>query len=222
MIALFTAPAIPRHPAKFTPTILATVADILRDQNLRILDPFAGVGGIHALRHWGHETFGVELEPEWAAASPHTIVGDATSLPFASGSFDAIVTSPAYGNRMADHHEARDDSRRNTYRHALGRPLAENNAGAMQWGDVYRALHTMAWLDALYVLAPSGLVIVNVSNHIRAGIEQPVVEWHLAALLSLGCRVVEIRRVATPRQRFGANGGARVDGEVVMVLRKKP
>lgn len=219
MSALFDAPAIPRHPARFTPAIVATLVDVLSDAAYDILDPFAGVGGIHALRHWGHVTTGVELEPEWAAASPHTEVGDATRLRFGDASFDAVVTSPAYGNRMADHHEARDDSRRNTYRHALGRPLSDGNAGAMQWGAAYRRLHASAWIEAVRVVRPGGLVVVNVSNHIRAGVEQLVAEWHAETLIRLGCRIHEMRRVSTPRNGFGANGDVRVDGELVMAFR---
>src|SRR2546426_4572611 len=102
----------PRHPAKWTTTVLERVQRLLdEDPHLwrtpppRVLDPFAGVGGIHNLR--GYRTAGMELEPEWASASPSTIVADAVKLPFADATFDALVSSPCYGNRMADHHEAR-------------------------------------------------------------------------------------------------------------------
>ena len=70
-----------------------------------------------------------------------TVVGDARALPFADASFHAIATSPCFGNRMADHHEARDPSVRHTYRHRLGRPLSEGSAGALQWGPAYREFH---------------------------------------------------------------------------------
>jgi hypothetical protein len=65
---------------------------------------------------------------------------------FDDATFDAICTSPTCGNRMADHHEARDISPRHTYRHVLGRPRTPGNSGALQWGDgiageEYRALH---------------------------------------------------------------------------------
>src|SRR5437868_9381022 len=103
-----------------------------------VLDPFAGVGGIHTLAALGiAHTVGVELEPECALQHPRNIVGSALALPFPDDTFDAIVTSPCYGNRMADHHDAKDASRRNTYTHALGRPLAFANAGSLQWGDSY-------------------------------------------------------------------------------------
>lgn len=78
-----------------------------------VLDPFAGVGKIHTLEN---HTSGIELEPEWAAQAPInkgiTIVGDALErmrewATFYVG-FDAVVTSPTYGNRMADHHDAKE------------------------------------------------------------------------------------------------------------------
>lgn len=266
----------PRHPAKFTGAVLDTITRALTEHSpthgLRILDPFAGVGGVHQLHaKGGHDTVGVELQPEWAAANPRTVVGDATALPASwAGTFDALVTSPCYGNRMADHHQAADPckpcagtgedhthandchpdcdgrhhrgdgmaicprgpvqckachgsglSKRNTYAHALregGAEPVEGSAAMMQWGPEYRELHTQAWREALRVLRPGGLIMVNISNHVRDNVEQKVAEWHLYVFIAMGCRLWEVRRIRTPRQRQGANASLRVDGELLLVL----
>lgn len=154
-------PAVPDHPAKFSKALLALLGRMLTAEvaavgPLRVLDPFAGPGGIHELAQEGVETFGVELQPEWAAAHPDTICGSVLELPsiFPAGTFSALCTSPCYGNRMADHHQAeercapcaatgrlvvdgvesecepcagtgRRDHHRNTYAHALRRSGAE-------------------------------------------------------------------------------------------------
>lgn len=217
-----TADAV-KHPAKYTPSVLDAIRDVVDAEAaqlgrpLDIIDPFAGIGGIHALD--GHNTTGVEIEPEWAAAHPANRQGDATNLPFPAGSFDAMATSPCYGNRMADTYDGRDGSRRMTYRLSLGHDLDPSSAAGLQWGPAYRDLHRAAWLEAMRVVRPGGLLIVNVSNHIRGGDEQPVVEWHLRTLLELGAGLVEARAIGTPRYRHGANHGARVDAERLLVLR---
>lgn len=223
-----TALPLPKHPSAFSATVLATVGAVLRreterqEATIRVCDPFAGVGRIHSLARPTIDTVGVELEPEWAACNDRTMQGDSrylTSL-FRDGSFDAIATSPTYGSRMADHHEAKDTSRRITYRHTLGRPLSEGNSGAMQWGAAYRALHEEVWASCWRILKPGGLFVVNVSNHVRKKEIVPVVEWHLATLLALPTLLVEIIPVATPRMRFGENHAARVEAEHVLITRK--
>lgn len=110
------------HPAKFSGPILdhlqarvnaVAAAGPYLTGPVRVLDPFAGVGGVHVLAVPGEvETVGIELEPEWANQHPDTQVGDATKLPFEDGSFDVVATSPCYGNRMADAHEAKDPCKR--------------------------------------------------------------------------------------------------------------
>jgi len=133
-----------RHPARYTDVLLPAFAELLQGAR-RIIDPFAGTGKVFALESLlpGCVVDAIEIEPEWAAMHPRTTVGNALTLPWPDAAFDAAVTSPTYANRMADHHKARDASRRNTYRHALGRTLHPANSGAMQWGDDYRAFH---WL----------------------------------------------------------------------------
>ena len=85
--------------------------------------------------------------------------------------FDGICTSPTYGNRMADSHDAKDGSSRNTYTHKLGRKLDVNNSGKMQWGNEYKKLHTKAWNECFRVLKNDGVFILNFKNHIKKGKE---------------------------------------------------
>ena len=86
-----------KHPATYSPGVIHAMATILNDEanrldidgdQLTVLDPMAGTGGVHALRG---RTTGVELEPEWANQHPGTKVGDATALPFTDGVFNVVA-----------------------------------------------------------------------------------------------------------------------------------
>lgn len=106
------------HPAEYSPEVLEAIDEVLASNHplspragLRILDPYAGKGsGVDAWAATGYDAIGVELEPEWGCASPRIVQGSALLLPDLDlgGSFDAVITSPCYGNRMADNHEAKD------------------------------------------------------------------------------------------------------------------
>lgn len=207
------------HPARYTAALVPVFADIL-DGYDRVLDPFAGTGQRLAALAETHELVGIELEPEWANVSEWVQQGNALDLPFPDDSFDAICTSPTYGNRLADHHNASDPESRRSYTHDLGRQLHADNSGAMQWGDEYRSFHDAAWCEAVRVLGPGGLFVLNIKDHIRNGKRQYVSGWHVTTLIRLGLEYLYEVPVDAPSMRAGANSEARIGSEMVYVLRK--
>lgn len=200
-----------KHPAKYTDALLPVFAELLEGCTI-VLDPFAGTGKIHSLPY---ETIGVEIEKEWAEMHEKTMIGDATNLQFANCEFDAICTSPTYGNRMADCHNAKDGSSRNTYTHKLGRTLKDNNTGKMQWGEKYKELHIKAWKECFRVLKEDGVFILNFKNHIRKGKEMDVFSWHVKILIELGFSLDLVKQVKTNGNGFGQNGKLRTGFEFV-------
>jgi SAM-dependent methyltransferase len=219
----------PRHPAKWSKAVLGVLAHIVDREAeqlghpLRVLDPFAGVGRarLEKALKGNARVAGVELELDWGIVDDGlTIIGDARHTLFSDNTFDAVITSPCYGNRMADHHNAQDDSRRNTYRHALGHDLTPGSAAGLQWGDTYRQFHLEALTEMMRVVRPGGLIVINMSDHIRKGERQPVVWWWTKAMFDdLAATLVEVRQVATPRLKYGANSDARVPGEQIITGR---
>ena len=207
------------HPAKYSDVLLPVFDRFLPDDTHNILDPFAGTGKLRKIRP---NCVLLEIEPEWASISG-AVVGDATKMPFDDLFFDAVCTSPTYANRMADSFEDKQPDKkykRNTYRHALGRKLSENNSGGMQWGDKYKTLHIDAWKESFRVLKLNGVFVLNISDHIRKGETVHVTQWHIESLIKIGFKQTDHIKVPTKRQRFGQNGNLRVAHESVLVFHK--
>lgn len=210
------------HPAPFSDPIIAKIREHLPAVGT-VLDPFAGTGRVHEFANDDRKTIGIEIEQEWADKHDDTIHGDALVVLAAMepGSVDAIATSPTYGNRMADHHDAKDDSVRLTYKHTLGRDLADANSGAMQWGDEYKAFHLTAWTEAVEALRPGGTFTINIKNHVRDGVVQRVIEWHIDTLgRLLGLQLTTLDDVPTRGLMAGANANTRTGVEYVITFRK--
>lgn len=215
-----------KHPAKYTDTFIPIFSEILNNCDV-VLDPFAGTGKLALIKDHGFKGKVIcnELEPEWTKSADYDVdewrVGDAAKMDWAEdNSIDAICTSPTYGNRMADHFNAKDGSKRITYRHFLGRPLDESNTGRMQWGEKYRKKHVEVYKECIRVLKNNGKMVVNISDHIRAGEQIPVVDWHKNTLIELGMKLVDEIKINTPRMGFGANAKARVEHEFILVFSK--
>jgi tRNA G10 N-methylase Trm11 len=226
MNTLFDLPeANPQHPAKYTDALLSAFVRMLNGCN-RILDPFGGTGKVFLLNVWypDMDIQAVEIEPEWARINPRTTLGNALALPWRDNYFDAICTSPTYGNRMADRLIDLSNCARDynyiTYSQKLNRNLHQDNSGAMQWGEAYREFHVKAWTEATRVLAPCGTFVLNIKNHIRAGKEQLVTEWHIETLLSLGYQLIEHEKINTPSMRYGQNSEKRIEYESVIKFTK--
>lgn len=211
------------HPAKYSDALLPVFARLLQGCP-SILDPMAGTGKIFKLQELLRPTpfiCGIELEPEWACLQSGMVVGNALRLPFPDQSFSAINVSCTYGNRLADHHVAKDGSLRHSYTHDLGHPLHPDNSGQLQWGTAYQDFHWAAWAEARRVLLPHGRFVLNIKDHIRKGQVVPVTAFHVACLTDLGFIVREEVCIETPALRYGANREARVPYESVILLELK-
>lgn len=219
------------HPARYSTGMLDVFGDLI-DRYQRnhlggieglpfLLDPFAGVGTIHELDKISALTFGIEIEPEWADLHPQTTLGSALELPSENEFFDIVCTSPTYGNRLADSHNATDPERRRSYTHDLGRKLNDNNSGHMQWGPEYILFHEEAWAETDRVLTPGGIVILNIKDHIRDGNRQAVSAWHARHFTyDLGYELVDCVPFTGRNLALGDNRASRVDAELIWVFRK--
>ena len=211
-----------RHPAKYTAAIAQLFERLLLayvPPPAVVLDPFAGTGKLlDRLAVLGYEPRGIELEPDWVC-SRFVVRGNALTLPYVFGTIDAVVTSPTYGNRMAD--KDMRESVAGTYAKGLGRIASEGSSCHMQWGDEYRAFHEAHLAEVDRVLVDRGVYVLNMKNHYRRKEEQDVVGWWWDACDRLGWRRVVSVFVDTPGNRHGQNSELRADGEWVGVWMKE-
>lgn len=216
------------HPATFSAELIPVLVDACRPwAGGVLLDPFAGIGKANIVAdEIGAVFMGFEIEPEWAAWNPNIRVVDSTQMPLADCSVNCVVTSPPYGNRMADryagsprdmdHAKANGSIPRRTYRVSLGRDLHEHNAGRYAFNSIYKDLCSKVWTEVHRVLRPNGGFVLNVSDHIKDGKTVHVVDWHVETIVQLGFSLDKTTDVATRRFRFGANSEKRTPAEKVL------
>ena len=216
-----------RHPAKYTDSFLPIFYEELKDTG-NVLDPMGGTGKIGTLKEHGYggKIYSNELESEWALQGYENgcdviTMNDAENMEWEDGFFDAVCTSPTYGNRMADSHRAKDGSKRNTYTHTIGRDLHEENTGKMQWGKSYQEKHKRIYIEIKRVLKSQGVFILNIKNHIRKGKEVDVSSFHKDLILNNGFKLSKELKIPVRGNGFGQNGNVRVDHEFIFVFEKE-
>lgn len=214
-----------KHCATFTPSVQAAIQELWEDLPGGILDPFAGIGTIHGMGR--ADTFGIEIEPEWADQHDRTLTGDSLGLVDLlidedEPTYRGIVTSPTYGNRMADQYDGRDGSTRATYAISLGHEVHDASTARLQWGQPYRHWHhqhIQAWRR---LLDDEGWVILNMKDHPRGGERMRVCRWWLHTMLCTGFDLVTAVQVDTPGMKFGAQGDIDIGHEMVYLFETVP
>ncbi len=152
---------------------------------------------------------------------------DIQEIETSSGTYigEGYLHHNCYGNRMADHHNARDGSHRRSYKHYLGRDPHEASAATLLFGPNYKLLHEDV-IEACYrLLLPGGIFVWNTKNSIvtKGGkvVEiRRVTEWFARLFCELGLLAEHLIDVETPGYRFGVNRDLRMPSEKVMVFRK--
>lgn len=214
-----------KHPAKYTDELFPELARGLQGCR-RVLDCFGGTGKIGRLKEFGvkAEIWTIELEREWAEQGPangvdHVIVGNALLQEFEPGFFDAVVCSPTYGNRLADHCDWKDDSKRIAYKAYLGRKLTRGNSGMWPFqSSEYLTFHRLMWQKVESWLAPGGLFRLNSKDSYAGQRLQMVSKWHADQILALGFDLAYLVPVPVRGHRQGSNHHLRVPQEDVFTF----
>jgi tRNA G10 N-methylase Trm11 len=212
-----------KHPAVMGQHILSICSEFLPKKGCRVLDPFAGIGTTARLLT-EYDVVGVEIEVEWAEQNESVICGDSLVEVPKLGKFDAVLTSPAYGNRMADDFNAGDGSKRITYRHRLGRCLSDGTTANLHFGrknKKYETLHKNIWRVCVDALKDGGVFILNCKDFIAGGETMTVTDWHINTLTDLGLELVNQKQVQSKGMRFGKNSEKRIAFENVVCLQKR-
>ena len=109
--------------------------------------------------------------------------------------------------------------RRRSYAISLGRRLSTGSGAALQWGKNYRDMHLNVMLN--WADWGVGGAVINISDHFRDGVLQPVSSWWIEAMTHLaGFELIEARSIATRRFKDGANRDARAEHECVLVFKR--
>ena len=215
------------HHTRYNPKIIEAIETRIGKSKM-ILEPMAGtlerLSCLEKPERGYHLVWGVELEPEWVEENPHPrfIQGDARNLPFEDEFFDVIVVSPSYGNRDSDRTgEWWDNSDRKTYAGALGRNVSEASM-CLPYGPEYKKLHGLAWCEAVRVLKPDGLFVINLKNFIARHAIVPMSQFHRNMLRSLGLEEFDDTSIPTRGRPSGENADVRAEQVEKIYLYTRP
>lgn len=227
------------HPARFSKEIVDAFRDLL-PAGIHVHDPFGGDGVRlgHLCTELGLTFSGTEIEPEFIIDT-RVRKGDSTkarTYPRQDRWPYWIVTSPVYPNGMADHWEAKDKSKRKTYRWVLAqllgydRPLHKNNQARYGYRGTKRGGRSIKrsqyWRIARecaehWVFADR--IVLNVSDfmHSNTDVEPAVQDW-IDMLVDMGWKIERDIDVSTRRYKNGSDESRdqRVEHERVIVFQR--
>lgn len=178
------------HSAKWSAEVIDLIAAAHEAEPFPgpVVDPFAGIGHGLADALPDVELWGLEIQPQWAdhPDTPGWIrQGDALDLLAYPAKLGTVITSPTYGNRMADKYRGpkcehcagfgydgpaipddmapchvcggtgHDGTGRRGYAIDLGEIPADGSSAVLQWGPKYKAFHHR-WLLLMARLLPEG------------------------------------------------------------------
>ena len=219
-----------KHPAQFSDELLIPLERAIRrfsDDNghVDVVDPFAGPGiKMNDLcQRCGWSFFGMDIEA-WDGRVDTVMKGDATDeydwMDMTEGLLNpVVVTSPTYGNGLNDSHDAKDDSKRFTYRNSLGRQLNPMNSGRYGIRQGRKAWRTYWRINSEAMIFPQNMgwpVILNVKAFIHAGEVVDLPSMWEVLLITLGFGIDKVEYVETPGIRFGENADRRVSHETII------
>jgi len=214
------------HPAKYSKELLPILAKYAYGNVLDIMGGTGKAGLLKALNPNITRVTINELEPEWAEQAfennvDEVIIGDAKNLRL---TVDCIVTSPPYGNRMADNFHVGANGGKSTpsirkmYASDLGRTPSEGSTCCLHFGRGYEEKITDIY-ESVFNNCKFNRFVLNVSNFIRNYQEVEVCDFYEKLFYLNGFVLVAKELVKTRRQKgIRANAKLRVPYETVMVF----
>lgn len=211
-----------------------------------VLDPMGGTGSLFlGLAVGGRRVVCGELEAwlrrilesnrrraaAWAPASGLAYQGDATKLPLASGSVDAIITSPPYADTFSDWHISSNRLKRgnnqgpygSAYGDDRGRQVKHNIGNLHIYEDYLAAMH-LAFREYARVLKAHGTLALIVKDKIKGGQRVPIVRDLTTVLRALSFVIDDTlsrdTQLSQYRQLHKAQGRPVIEDEQIIIARK--
>lgn len=119
-----------------------------------------------------------------------------------------------------DHHNAKDKSKRHTYKHYLGRDPSPESSATLGWGKEWKKFHREGFRLMQRVVRPNGLIILDSKNHFtdRGATEHFVNEWVIRTLNKMGMPLLQVRPVFARGLRHGKNYNERADRHLIIAM----
>jgi len=240
------APESFQHNAKANLFILQHLLSHYTRPGQTILDPMGGTGSLFVgglgkrlvvcgeIENWLRPILAANRNRA-AGWGQHGIgyQGDAAKLPLASGSVDAVITSPPYWDTFSDWHIASSNRLKDRHVGPYGSAYGDDRGQAKKrnlgnihvYEDFLRAMRSV-YEECYRVLRTGGILALIVKDRIHLGQRVPIVADFAGLLRVLGFEIVAVQSIATRltqyRQIHKLKGQQVIEDEQIIVARKSP